>query len=134
MHICISYALGLTEEIRMPWGSGAQHKVSPVSALEKHQLGLHQSGSLNFLLEGGLPPLCPTDKALLCACHVPCCRLKVTADRQCNLGLLWLLCYMRLSLHCSWRLKSSNRKHHLKSSVSLGRIYVLHCEVLMASL
>lgn len=47
--------------------SGCCGVLGKPSTLEKHQLGLHHSGFLNFLLEGGLPLLCPTDKALLCA-------------------------------------------------------------------
>lgn len=93
VHVCTSYGPGMKK-------SGCCGVLGKPSTMEKHQLGLHHSGFLNFLLEGSLPLLCPTDKALLCACHVPCSRLKVTANHQCNLGLLWLLHFMKLSLHC----------------------------------
>ena len=68
MHFRRSRADGISQDAVGQWCS-AQGKPT---ALEKHQLGLHQSGSLNFLLEGGLPPLCPTKhRFVLVMCPAP---------------------------------------------------------------
>lgn len=80
MHFLCSRADGRRQDAAGYWCS-AQGKFS---ALEKHQLGLEHCASLNFLLDGGLPPLCPTDKAALCPCHVPCSRLITSAIWDCS--------------------------------------------------